>query len=261
MQVFAQVIILYILKGPTATSIDISSLVYDQSSIFSKASYALLLISSISSVCIDLAKILKWGYKPVITTYISFTFFKIFLFILTKFVVQSYVLSMAVKSLMYQFTILPSLVSDKDSDELNGLLQLYYRGIYKSPQLITFNQATLYAPLLILALLFVPSIVCAFVFSVWNTGLKSWSENFVRQIVLLLFATVTNMSYSSARTSSVSKSEELNDQENPTAETQVDLGIFYSNHLEVVHAFRSTPPPLIKNPAMAKKNLQRLGIV
>ena len=231
---------------------------YDQSSIFSKASYALLLISSISSVCIDLAKILKWGYKPVITTYISFTFFKIFLFILTKFVVQSYVLSMAVKSLMYQFTILPFVVSDKDSDEL---LQLYYRGIYKSPQLITFNQATLYGPLLILALLFVPSIVCAFVFSVWNTGLKSWSENFVRQIVLLLFATVTNMSYSSARTSSVSKSEELNDQENPTAETQVDLGIFYSNHLEVVHAFRSTPPPPIKNPAMAKKNLQRLGIV
>ena len=56
------------------------------------------------------------------------------------------------------------------------------------------------------------------------------------------------MSYFSANTNSVSKSEEINDQENPTLETPVDLGIFYSNHLEVV-------------PATANKYFKRLGIV
>ena len=127
--------------------------------------------------------------------------------------------------------------------------------------MLTFNQATLYGPLLMLALLFVPSIVCAFVFSVWNTGLKSWSENFVQKVVLLLFAVISNMSYVSAGKSSVSKSDELNNQENPTSNAPVDLGIFYSTHLEVVHAFRSTPPPLVRNPVMAKKDLKRLGNV
>jgi hypothetical protein len=169
--------------------------------------------------------------------------------------VQSYVLSMAVKSLMYHFTILAD--SDKNSDLFNDLLQLYYRGIYKTPELLTFNQATLNTPLLMLALLFVPSFACAFFFSVWNTGLKSWSENFVQKVVLLLFAVISNMSYFSAGTSSVSKSEELSNQENPPPNTPVELGIFYSTHFEVVHAFRSTPPPLVRNPVMAKKDLKR----
>ena len=110
-----------------------------------------------------------------------------------------------------------------------------------------------------MALLFVPSIVGAFVFSVWNTGLKSWSENFVQNVVLLLFAVISNMSYFSSGTSSVTKFEELDNQENPTPNTPVDLGIFYSTHLEVVHTFRSTPPPLVRNPVIEQQDLKKLG--
>ena len=94
-----------------------------------------------SSVCIDLAKILKWGRIPVINFYFSFTFFKVFLFILTKFLVQAYILSMAVKSLMYYFSIKSDL--EKNSKMYADMFNLYYRGIYEDPQELTYYQATL----------------------------------------------------------------------------------------------------------------------
>ena len=177
--------------------IDLSSLVYEQTSVYSKASYHLLLVTSISSDCIDLAKILKWGDKPIIKSYFSLTFIKIFLFILTKFLVQSYVLSIAIKSLMYYVAIQAD--HKHNHDLYNDIFNLYYRGIYDAAQLLTFNQATLFAPIMILVLIFLPPVICGLVFSFWHAGMRSWSGNFVQNAVLLLFAVTTNMSYFSKR--------------------------------------------------------------
>ena len=227
---------------------------YDHSSVVSKALYLLLLVTSVSSVCIDLAKILKWGEKPIIGTYLSFTFLKIFFFILTKFLMQSYALSMAIKSIMFNVAIL---VDDDEYSELSkDLFQRYYRGIDKDPQLLTFDQATLYFPLIMLALLFLPSIICAFVFSVWNSGLQSWSDNFVQKAVLLLFAVMTNMSYFSTESIPVSTLDELSHQENPKHQVQVERSAFYRNcsHLEV----NPSTPPLRNNP-LTKNNVGNSG--
>ena len=227
-QVFVQSIILYVLKGPGDDALDVSSLVYDQASVLSKFSYILLLLSSVTSVCIDLAKILKWDEKLVITTYLSFTFFKIFLFILTKCLVQSYFLSMAVKSLMFHFAILVD--SDENSDLFNDVIELYYRGIYKAPALMTFTQATLYAPLFILSLLFMPSIICAFVSSVSKSGLSFWSENFVQKVVLLFFAVLSNMSFFLKGKHLTSKSSKLKSHETQRTELPIDMRTHHNNN-------------------------------
>ena len=229
------------MKGPSEETLDISSLLYDLSSSWSKISYFLLLMSSISSVCIDLAKILKWGEDPIITTYASFTFCKIFLFILSKFLVQSYVLSMAIKSMMFYFAL--TIDYEENSDIWNELLQFYYRGIYNTPQLLTFNQATLYAPLLILILLFLPSIICAFACSIWTTGMHSWSQNFVKTTVLFLFAVMSNMSYFSPGCNLVGPQEDVEKKENNITQSTIEENIHRDKfHLEVVDSIMKTPP-------------------
>ena len=109
---------LYIVFGPTNPSgqlLDLSSLLYDSSSV-SKVMYFLFLFSSISSVCISLTRwvdlavrkiigriyrILAWGRHPIIDSLHSLTFFKMVLLILTKVLIQAYLLSMAIKSLMF----------------------------------------------------------------------------------------------------------------------------------------------------------------
>ena len=173
--------------------IDLSSLIYDQISPFSKISYMVLLISSISSVCIDLAKILKWGKKPIITSYFTFTFLNVFLFILTKFLVQSYILSMSIKSLMYHWAIVTD--ATYAGEMYLDLLNHHYRSLLEGPELLTFNQATLYAPTIILVLVFLPPTVSVLLFSLKYNGLKNWSNNFVQHTVLMLFAIISNMSY------------------------------------------------------------------
>ena len=135
-----------------------------------------------------------------------------------------------------------------DDDEVSkDLFQHYYRGIKKDPQLLTFDQATLHFPVLMLSLLFLPSIICAFVFSVWNSGLKSWSDNFVQKVVLLLFAVMTNMSYFSADSIPVTISVDQSPQETPITQVQVEMNTFYRNcsHLEV----NPSTPTLSNNPS------------
>ena len=239
---FVQSILLYIVNGPREESLDISSLLYDMSSSWSKISYIVLYVSSVSSVCIDLAKILKWGDNPIITTYASFTFCKIFLFILTKFLVQSYILYMAIKNMMFYFAL--SVVdNEENSDFFIELLQIYYRGIYNPPRLLTLNQATLYAPLLTLTLLFLPSIICAFLFSIRATGIHSWSQNCVKNTVLLLFAVISNMSYFSYGCNSILSHEEFQKKENEETNTTIEENSYrYKSHLEVDALTWSTPP-------------------
>jgi hypothetical protein len=213
--------------------IDLSSLVYEQTSVYSKASYLLLLVTSISSVCMDLAKILKWGDKPIIKSYFSLTFLKIFLFILTKFLVQSYVLSIAIKSLMYYVAMQAD--QKHNNDLYNNIFNLYYRGIDEDPQLLTFNQATLFAPIIILVLMFLPPVLCGLVFSFWHNGLRYWSENFVQNAALLLFAITSNMSYFSKR------SPKRNYKPLQRSQSSLDLGRPPTQHAPGMYSSCSMP--------------------
>ena len=206
----------------------------------------MLLITSISSVCIDLAKILKWGDKPIINTYLSFTFLKIFLFILTKFLVQSYALSMAIKSLMYNVAI--QVDFEDYSDLFKDMFNIYFRGINDGPQLFTFNQATLYIPLLILGFIFLPSIISAFFFSVWSRGLKSWTANFVQNFVLLLFAVMSSMSYFSAG----SENRKQKTKKRPRSQSLPNLNTtsFQELSINVLHSSESVPALSILQPVV-----------
>ena len=112
-----------------AKTIDLSSLVFD-GDLLSQSLYGLLLLSSIISVCMSFAGILKNNKLPVVIFYRSAVFIKIFSFILTKILIQSYIFSIAIKSIMW-YVILPV-------SELGPVFQYYYRGLcyryFKKPE-------------------------------------------------------------------------------------------------------------------------------
>ena len=66
-------------------------------------SYFILLTFTIISVGVSFARILTKGENPAIQNIVSFKFFKVILMLISKLLVQCYILSMAVKSIMYKF--------------------------------------------------------------------------------------------------------------------------------------------------------------
>ena len=62
-----------------------------------------MLFSTILSVGVSYARFLTQGTNPVIKRIFSFKFLKVIIMLILKFMVQSYVVSIAVKSLMYKF--------------------------------------------------------------------------------------------------------------------------------------------------------------
>ena len=123
-QVYAQFTILYVVEGSgpgqnykgfikifrkvnlklnqTEKPIDLSNLLYDEGTNIQKLHYFSFLSSSIINMGLELAKILTWGKNPIVSRLKSFTFLKIFVFILTKLYINVYILSVIVKSLMFQ---------------------------------------------------------------------------------------------------------------------------------------------------------------
>jgi len=122
MQLFFQSIILYIIYGPGTSnahsrnnnfffiwiSVAHPGRPFDLRSLLSSSNdsipyfYFILLTSSIISVGLSFARILTKGKNPIIPL-LSLKFLKVILMLILKFLVQSYILSMAVKSLMYKF--------------------------------------------------------------------------------------------------------------------------------------------------------------
>ena len=80
-------------------------------------------------------------------------------------------------------------------------IQIYYRNASyyhpkcRDPELLTFTQATLYFPLVYLALLFLPTIVYVLLISCRKYGIKVMFQKFVDNIVFSIFALVTNISF------------------------------------------------------------------
>ena len=71
----------------------------------------------------------------------------------------------------------------------------YYRGVDKKASLLTFDQATLYIPLLLVAIWLVPTILCSLVFSIKLNSSRSWWDRPILNIVLFIFSIVTNIVY------------------------------------------------------------------
>ena len=70
-----------------------------------------------------------------------------------------------------------------------------YTPVCGEPELITFTQATLYFPLLYLALLFLPTIIYVEIISSRKYGLKKVTGKIVENTVFSIFAVVTNISF------------------------------------------------------------------
>ena len=107
LQLFVQSVILYTTMGPGETEnqdrpLDISSILFTKS-IASKIWFALMFCSSFLSTGISFSKLLTLGNHPVIKRLVSWQFLKILLMMVTKVILQSYMLSIAIKSLMYKF--------------------------------------------------------------------------------------------------------------------------------------------------------------
>ena len=137
-------------------------------------------------------RILAWGKNPIIHSFVSFTFIKTVSFILTKVLMHAYFLALAVKSLVFYSTLWNDDIGlDKSGRvEVNHMLSLYYRGIYKSPQTLSFEFVTLVAPLLILCVLFLPTIIYVLILNI------RYSQNetkVIEKAVLFVYPICTNM--------------------------------------------------------------------
>ena len=95
-----QFVLLYSAHYGESQTIDLTQLLFGDST-YSRIVYFTGLTTSIVSVCFSCTNMLKWGDNPVIKSFYSFKFIKILSFILTKFLVQAYFLSLALRSLMY----------------------------------------------------------------------------------------------------------------------------------------------------------------
>ena len=81
---------------------DLSSLLSSSNDTF-PYSYFILLTLTVISVGVSFARILTKGKNPILKNIISLKFFKLFLMLILKLLVQSYFLSMALNSIMYNF--------------------------------------------------------------------------------------------------------------------------------------------------------------
>ena len=105
---------------------------------------------------------------------------------------HAYFLAIAVKSLMFYSTLWDDEIGLDQSGqvEVNNLLSLYYRGIYRSPQTLSFELVTLVAPLLIVFILFLPTIIYVFILTIRYSQNKT---KVIEKAVLFVYPICTNM--------------------------------------------------------------------
>ena len=131
LQLFFQSTILYVtFHHDSDRPFDISSILFtDQTS--SRVRFLLSFFSSFLSVGIGFSRLLTQGRRPVIKHVVSLQFLKILMIIVTKFIMQSYMLSISIQSLMYKFIskfrYFPK--PSYDSGEFRELEEKYYRGL------------------------------------------------------------------------------------------------------------------------------------
>ena len=182
--------------------IDLSDLAFEDT-IQSKLMYGLFFFSSFISVGTSFGRVLKWGKTPLIKRFASLKFLKIILLLLTRFFIYGIILSAAIKSLMFQYVI--NSVFGKEDWQIREVIQIFYRGIcVKSSnptlfcvksEILNFDTATLYAPLFMICLLFLPSFLFVLFLSFRFFGWKKWGEQFFENPVLFIFPIWTSFSF------------------------------------------------------------------
>ena len=107
----------------------LSSLLYEDN-LHSKLVYAFFFFSSLLSVCTSFSTMLYKGENRLLTNIFSLTFLKLIIMTATKFIIQSYIISIAIKSLMYKFVskfqYFPP--HTEDNELFRALEEQYYRG-------------------------------------------------------------------------------------------------------------------------------------
>ena len=122
-------------------------------------------------------------------------FVKIISLLVTRFLINGLVLSTAVKSLMFQFIMYSDSVFDGTNQEIRDIFSIYYRGICKNPEILNFDTATLYAPLSVISLLFLPSFFYVLFLSIRYFGWKLWLVKFLENPIMFILPIWTSFSF------------------------------------------------------------------
>ena len=180
----------------TEEPINLSDLVFEDT-VKSKLIYGGFFLSSFVAAAASFAKVLKWGKKPVIKNYVSLKFVKITLLLVTRFLMQGYILSAAIKSLMFQYIFLKVF---GQWNMMRQVLNVYYRGLcirsetkYSSkkfcinPEILSFDTAALYAPLLMISPLYFPSFSYVLYLSLRFFGARQLPRRFLENLCFSYF--------------------------------------------------------------------------
>ena len=179
--------------------LDLSNLLFS-TSFSSKLQYFTLLFSSCASISISFARILTFGGQPMVTSLLSANFLKIVLFLLTKFLVLAYLLSMSIRSMMMYYVL------GSENELFTSILEYNYRGLCRNQgdkkQIeeyfcrrganLSFNTATIYIPIIGLCLLYLPSLMYIAVIIIKKKNRKML--NFYCGFIFVIFSIVTNVS-------------------------------------------------------------------
>ena len=117
---------------------------------------------------------------------------------------------MAVKSLMYYYVTRNEYFIQNDSKSYQ-LFNIYYRGIegHILPEILTFKQATLYAPIILITILYLPPFLYVLKISFKFFGSKNWVKNFFENPVLFIFPLLTSFSFFEILGESKSKTQNI----------------------------------------------------
>ena len=211
--------------------LDLASLIRSSSNDSFPYFYFILLFSTLISVGVSFARILTKGKRPVIKNIVSFKFFKVILMLIFKLLIQSYILSMAVKSMMFKFVskgrkvykeykrFLPIFLQyqyfphpSHDTEGYRELEERWYRGlclhwfqdstrdptqyfcrIHKNN--LTFTQATVYVPLVLILILYLPTITYVIYLSNRFYGFEKWISELINDPVYFIFPILTSLSF------------------------------------------------------------------
>ena len=124
---------------------------------------------------------------------------------------------MAIKSLMFFFVMYDS----SDSDLMKAVIEWYYRGITRHrPEQISFSQATLYFPLMIIAVLYLPSVIYVLIINSKKHMLLS------ERVMLFVFSIATNIFYAKSEPLKQQNAEETGKEvvHRPESAPAIDVG-------------------------------------
>ena len=148
------------------------------------------------------------GNNRLYSNIFSITFLKTIIMTATKFLIQSSILSIAIKSLMFKFVSKWQYFAPhtEDTAMFRELEEYYYRGLCLSDpdkpehfcsfqEVLTFTEATLIIPLFMIAVLYVPSVFYITAVSLKFYGLARWWPSVLADPVCFIFPIFTCISF------------------------------------------------------------------